>query len=276
MNRIDRVLATAQQTSRKLLSPYITAGDPMPAWTVPVMHELVAAGADIIELGIPFSEPMAEGLVIQQAMARALNHGVRIQEILAMVADFRSQDRHTPVVLMSYLNPIEMMGYATFARQAAQAGVDGLIVVDLPPEEAQELTDVLAEQELYPVFLCSPTTSAQRLALINDYARGYVYHVSLKGVTGATGLDMTALQQTLAKVSDIIELPIFVGFGIKTAAHAQAVSQLAAGVVVGAAVIEQLQQQTEQAQALQGVNQYISGLRQAIDNNQNNDERGKL
>jgi tryptophan synthase alpha chain len=276
MNRIDRVLATAKQTSRKLLSPYITAGDPLPAWTVPVMHELVAAGADIIELGIPFSEPMAEGVVIQQAMARALNHGVRIQDVLAMVSDFRRRDQDTPVVLMSYLNPIETMGYAAFAGQAAEAGVDGVIVVDLPPEEAQELTDVLAVQALYPVFLCSPTTSAQRLALINDYARGYVYHVSLKGVTGASGLDLGALQQTLARIGDIIERPILVGFGIKTAADAQAVSRLAAGVVVGAAVIEQLQRQSDQAQALQGVNQYISGLRQAIDNNQNNDKRGEL
>ncbi|NKB46563.1 MAG: tryptophan synthase subunit alpha [Legionellales bacterium] len=278
MNRIDHVLQTAQQQGRKLLSPYITAGDPQPGWTVDILHQMVKAGADILEVGIPFSEPMAEGVVIQQAMERALQQGVTPRQVLDLVQQFRQQDSRTPIVLMGYANPVEMIGYATFAQQAAQAGADGMIIVDLPPEEADDVLKIFIQHGLHLIFLCSPTTSLERLKLINEVARGYVYHVSLKGVTGSMALDTAAVQQTLKRLQQVIDHPILVGFGIKTAEDAAAIVTHATGIVVGAAVIAALHQHPQQSQALQAVADFIASLRHALDQSvlqqQASNERG--
>ncbi|WVM94365.1 tryptophan synthase subunit alpha [Halopseudomonas pachastrellae] len=180
-----------QAAGRKALIPYITAGDPAPAVTLPLMHDLVAAGADVIELGIPFSDPMADGPVIQLAMERALAHEVSLRQVLQMVAEFRQRDNETPVVLMGYLNPVERMGYDEFAREAAEAGVDGVLTVDLPPEEAADVVPLFKARGLDTIFLLAPTTTLERARSICQQASGYVYYVSLKGVTGSSALDVT-------------------------------------------------------------------------------------
>ncbi|MGH8712543.1 MAG: tryptophan synthase subunit alpha, partial [Casimicrobiaceae bacterium] len=189
MNRIDTTFARLRATGRTALIPYVTAGDPSPASTVPLLHALVAAGADVLELGVPFSDPMADGPVVQRASERALAQGVGLADVLAMVAAFRQRDAATPVVLMGYANPIEAMGEAVFVERANAAGVDGVIVVDYPPEEARDFAALLVECGLAPIFLLSPTTPAARMAAVASLARGYVYYVSLKGVTGAGHLD---------------------------------------------------------------------------------------
>ncbi|MAG66473.1 MAG: tryptophan synthase subunit alpha, partial [Pseudomonadales bacterium] len=189
MSRIQARFSALQAAGRKALIPYITAGDPAPAVTLPLMHDLVAAGADIIELGIPFSDPMADGPVIQLAMERALAHEVSLRQVLEMVAEFRQRDNETPVVLMGYLNPVERMGYDEFAREAAEAGVDGVLTVDLPPEEAVDVVPLFKARGLDTIFLLAPTTTAERARSICQQASGYVYYVSLKGVTGSSALD---------------------------------------------------------------------------------------
>ncbi|KTC79299.1 tryptophan synthase subunit alpha [Legionella cherrii] len=239
MNRIDKTLMRLKSQGKKMLSPYITAGDPYPEATVKLMHELVRAGADIIELGIPFSDPMAEGPVIQRAMERALAQDVHCHTVLSMVKEFRLQDQETPVVLMGYLNPIEHFGYELFAQQAAEVGVDGTILVDLPPEESEDVAKVWQKYGLYSIFLCSPTTSDERMALINQYAKGYLYYVSLKGVTGSD-LDVSSLKSQYQHRKTQTPLPLMVGFGIKTPEMAAEVASFADGVIVGAALITRI------------------------------------
>lgn len=240
MNRIDKTLASLKANNKKMLSPYITAGDPHPELTVPLMHELVKAGADILELGIPFSDPMAEGPVIQRAMERALDHQVTSHTVLNMVREFRVQDQETPVVIMGYLNPIEQFGYDRFAKMATESGVDGTILVDLPPEESAEIVKVWNNCGLYSIFLCSPTTSKERMALINQFAQGYLYYVSLKGVTGSNTLDVASLKAQYLERKHQTQLPLMVGFGIKTAEMAAEVAHFADGVIVGAALITEI------------------------------------
>lgn len=240
MNRIDHTLAELKSKGKKMLSPYITAGDPEPGMTVSIMHELVGAGADILELGIPFSDPMAEGPVIQHAMERSLAHAVSSKQVLQMVKEFRNKDQKTPVVLMGYLNPIEQYGYERFAQHAAEAGVDGTILVDLPPEESQELAAIWTKHHLYSIYLCSPTTTDERMNLINQFAKGYIYYVSLKGVTGADSINTAALKTQYEQRKTQTKLPLMVGFGIKTAEMAANVSQFADGVIVGAALINEI------------------------------------
>lgn len=237
MNRIDKTLMRLHASGKKMLSPYITAGDPYPEITVKLMHELVRAGADILELGIPFSDPMAEGPVIQRAMERALAQDVHCQTVLNMVKEFRLQDQETPVVIMGYLNPIEHFGYELFAQKAIESGVDGTILVDLPPEESQEIAKIWQKYGLYSIFLCSPTTSDERMALINQFAKGYLYYVSLKGVTGSDALDISSLKAQYQHRKAQTKLPLMVGFGIKTPEMAAAVARFADGVIVGAALI---------------------------------------
>ncbi|MGH8577666.1 MAG: tryptophan synthase subunit alpha, partial [Gammaproteobacteria bacterium] len=188
-SRIDERFAALRAAGHKALVPFITAGDPEPGWTVPLMHRLVEAGADLLELGVPFSDPMADGPVIQRSSERALAEGMTIHRVLEIVRAFRQRDRATPVVLMGYLNPIEVVGYEPFAREAREVGVDGVLTVDLPPEEARELVDALTSQGMAPVFLLAPTTTEARIAEICRMARGFVYYVSLKGVTGSDRLD---------------------------------------------------------------------------------------
>jgi tryptophan synthase alpha chain len=206
------------------------------------MHDLVAAGADLLELGVPFSDPMADGPVIQLACERALAHGTSLRDVLAMVSAFRERDRETPVVLMGYLNPVERMGAAAFAEAAGVAGVDGVLVVDLPPEESDELTGVLARVGIDPIFLVAPTTSSGRLKHVTAAARGFIYYVSLKGVTGSQTLNPADLGARLSGIRALTELPLGVGFGIRDAETAAQVARVADAVVVGSAIVRLVEQ----------------------------------
>ena len=266
-NRIDTRLSELKKNHQKMLSPYITAGDPHPEMTVPIMHQLVASGADIIEVGIPFSDPMAEGPVIQSAMERALLHDVSCHDVLNMVASFRKKDNKTPIVLMGYLNPIEQYGYEQFAKDAKNAGVDGTILVDLPPEESESVARLWQEENLHLILLCSPTTTDVRMEAINKVASGYLYYVSLKGVTGSNALDLEAVKQQYEKRKQQTNLPLMVGFGIKTPEMASSVADFADGVIVGAALVEQLQhfKSTNDLLADKEI-PLISQMRHAMDN----------
>src|SRR5213595_3460297 len=224
MSRIKSTFAALAAQNKKGLIPFITAGDPEPGLTVALMHALVAGGADVIELGVPFSDPMADGPVIQRASERALAQGVSLSDVLEMVAEFRSKDAATPVVLMGYANPIEAMGAAVFTARAQEAGIDGVIVIDYPPEEAGEFVALADARGLAPIFLLSPTTPEARIVAVSRMARGYVYYVSLKGVTGAGHLDTGEVIARLAEIRRHVTLPIGVGFGIRYAASAQAIA----------------------------------------------------
>jgi tryptophan synthase alpha chain len=268
MNRIDRKMNDLKSAGRKMLSPYLTAGDPYPEITVELMHELVAAGADVLELGIPFSDPMAEGPVIQQAMERALAHSIHCQQVLEMVKTFRRKDNKTPVVLMGYLNPIEQYGYDRFAQQAVESGVDGTILVDLPPEECSTIAKTWQKHGLHSIFLCSPTTTTERMTRINQVAKGYLYYVSLKGVTGSDALELSTLKTQYQQRKDQAELPLMVGFGIKTPEMAAEVAGFADGVIVGAALINTiLEAYKSNKNPMQAGAALIKAMRHAIDNN---------
>ncbi len=237
-SRIDQVFAALKAAQRKALIPFITAGDPSPAATVAIMHALVDAGADVIELGVPFSDPMADGPVIQRSSERALAQGVSLRDVLAMTAKFRQTNAATPVVFMGYANPIEAMGQVVFADAARTAGVDGVLVVDYPPEEAGEFSALLDDHGLAPIFLLSPTTPERRIAAVAKLARGYVYYVSLKGVTGAANLDVDDVGEKLAAIRRHITIPVGVGFGIRDGKSAKAVSRVADAVVIGSALVQ--------------------------------------
>lgn len=237
MSRIRDRFAQLHTASRKALIPYLTAGDPNPDFTVPLMHAMVQAGADILELGVPFSDPMAEGPVIQHAMERALTHHVSLRQVIEMVAKFRTQDKDTPVLLMGYLNPVEVMGYENFVNNATAAGIDGVLLVDLPPEEAGDLLHHARPMGLDVVFLVSPTTTDQRIKMISESSSGFIYYVSLKGVTGAGHLDTAEVQQRVSRIKSFTSLPVGVGFGIKDGASAKTISAVADGVVVGSALV---------------------------------------
>ena len=240
MSRIAGRFAELRAAGRKALIPYVTAGDPEPGVTVPLMHALVAAGADIVELGVPFSDPMADGPVIQAACERALVHHTSLRRVLDMVREFRSRDADTPVVLMGYLNPIEVMGYEGFAQAAAEAGVDGVLTVDLPPEEAHDLVQALRAKTLDPIFLLSPTSSGARMDRIGAMASGFIYYVSIKGVTGSSQLDVAAVAAKLAEIRGHSDLPLGVGFGIRDAESAARVAAVADAVVVGSALVSRI------------------------------------
>jgi tryptophan synthase alpha chain len=240
MSRIQTRFEALRRDGRKALIPYVTAGDPEPGVTVPLMHAMVAAGADVIELGVPFSDPMADGPVIQAASERALLHHVSLRDVLDMVKRFRAQDAETPVVLMGYLNPLEIMGYQDFAQAAAEAGVDGVLTVDLPPEEAEFLIAALDEHRIDPIFLIAPTTSEKRIDRICSVASGFVYYVSLKGVTGASTLDIDSVADKLQAIRKATDLPVGVGFGIKDADSAAKIARIADAVVVGSAIVRRI------------------------------------
>jgi len=240
MSRIAARFGALRARGRKALIPYITAGDPNPEMTVPLMHALVAAGADILELGVPFSDPMADGPVIQQACERALAHHVSLRRVLEMVRTFRADDSDTPVVLMGYLNPIEVMGYAEFAGAAAAAGVDGVLTVDLPPEEGHDFIRIARAQGLDPIFLLAPNSTKERVQKICDAASGFVYYVSLKGVTGSAALDTDAVARKLKEIRAVTDLPIGVGFGIRDGVSAARVAEVADAVVVGSALVSKI------------------------------------
>jgi tryptophan synthase alpha chain len=266
MSRITQYIQQLQSQGRKALIPYLTAGDPAPQLTVPLAHALVKAGADIIELGVPFSDPMADGPVIQRASERALLHHVSLRQVLDMVREFRKTNSQTPIVLMGYLNPVEIMGYSTFAQAAAEAGVDGVLTVDLPPEEADGLLAELQQHNIDPIFLLAPTTSDERVRKICSVASGYVYYVSVKGVTGAGHLNTDAVSQKIAHLRRLTDLPIGVGFGIKDGASAKAISQVADAVVVGSALIGKIELNVEDHDAmLREVTTLLASMRRAMD-----------
>ncbi len=264
MSRIETTFNQLRAQCRKGLIPFITAGDPTPALTVPLMRRLVSAGADILELGVPFSDPMADGPAIQHASERALKHNVGLVDVLAMVAEFRRKNTVTPVVLMGYANPIEAMGYATFARRAAEAGVDGLLTVDYPPEECEALTQVLAHHGIDPIFLLSPTTPVSRIQKIAALARGFVYYVALKGVTGAAHLDVTAVSEKIPQIRAHCVLPVSVGFGIRDAEAARRLATVADAVVIGSRIVQEIEK-SRRKDLLSNVGKLVADIRQAMD-----------
>jgi len=264
MSRIAATFARLNERKRKALIPFFTAGDPHPDTVVPIMQALVRAGADIIELGVPFSDPMADGPVIQRASERALKHGIGLRDIVHKVAEFRRSDATTPVVLMGYANPIEHMGVSEFARAAAAAGVDGVLVVDYPPEEGGELAQALQQAQVDEVFLLAPTSSSERVALVARAARGYVYYVSLKGVTGAGNLDLDDVAANVKRIKQQINLPVGVGFGIRDGATARAVGGVADAVVVGSRIVQEIESSTR-ANVAANVERLVRELREAMD-----------
>ncbi|MGO2264961.1 tryptophan synthase subunit alpha [Halomonas sp.] len=266
MNRIDQRFSELKQQGRKALIPYITAGDPAPQYTVGFMHALVEAGADVIELGVPFSDPMADGPVIQKACERALKQGTRLVDLLDMVAEFRQADATTPVVLMGYLNPIERIGYEAFAEQAEKVGVDGVLVVDMPPEEADELGPLLKAHNLAAIFLVAPTTSPTRAATICAQGEGYLYYVSLKGVTGAATLNASDVAERLAPLREMTDLPLCVGFGIRDGVTAAEVANVADGVIVGSALVNRIAENVETPEIIAGqLRSVLAEMRTAMD-----------
>ncbi|PIE42599.1 MAG: tryptophan synthase subunit alpha [Gammaproteobacteria bacterium] len=266
MSRIKACFADLKSANKTALIPFVTAGDPHPDHTVDIMHVLADAGCDIIELGVPFSDPMADGPTIQLADERALAHGTTIHDVIAMVKTFREKNTTTPVVLMGYLNPIEVVGYQAFAKAASEAGVDGVLTVDMPPEASAELNTALAEVDMEPIFLIAPTTTEARIKTISDAAKGYLYYVSVKGITGAGNLDTVDVARKLETIRKITDLPIAVGFGIKDPETAGQVAALADGVVVGSALVNVVAENQHDPQAiLNKLTELAVALRQGID-----------
>ena len=241
MSRIAGVFSALREQGRQALIPFVTAGDPEPGVTLPLMHALVDAGADIIELGVPFSDPMADGPVIQRASERALEHHTSLHDVIGMVREFRTSNPATPVVLMGYLNPIEVMGYQAFADAAADAGVDGVLTVDIPPEESSDFIPAMRSRGVDPIFLLAPTSHRARIERITAAASGFVYYVSVKGVTGAGNLSLDSVRDRLDEIRSCTDLPVGVGFGIKDAQTAAAMAEFADAVVVGSALVSRIE-----------------------------------
>lgn len=266
MSRIEACFSALKDNNKKALIPFITAGDPQKEITVDLMHTLVEAGANIIELGVPFSDPMADGPVIQRASERALANGINTDDVFNMVKEFRAKNTSTPVILMGYLNPIEVMGYEHFVSKAAEVGVDGLIIVDLPPEEADELSKVLKPHGIDQIFLISPTTKGERLQRVCEVASGFLYYVSLKGVTGSNQLDIKAVSDKLNEIRNMTSLPLGVGFGIKDANVAEAVATVSDAVVVGSALVERILKHADNTENMKSeITSFIGSLRTALD-----------
>ncbi len=265
-HRIAKTFAELKEQNRKALIPFITAGDPHPKYTVQLMHQLVQSGADIIELGVPFSDPMADGPTIQRSSERALKHHVSLDDVLKLVAEFRKTNTNTPIVLMGYANPVEALGHVSFAAKARDCGVDGVLIVDYPPEESSEWVQCLEQHQIDAIFLLSPTTHQQRIEQVAKMAKGYIYYVSLKGVTGASHLDLQDVSTMLKQLRQYISLPIGVGFGIRDGVTAKAVAELSDAVVVGSRIIEEIEKSSE-SDLFSNVGSLVKALRDAIDKN---------
>ena len=264
MSRIQTVFAALKSNNKKALIPYITAGDPHPNHTVNLMHTLVKTGADMIELGVPFSDPMADGPVIQRASERALVHKVGLTKVLQMVAEFRQTDNKTPIILMGYANPIEAMGSEKFTQLAKAAGIDGVITVDYPPEECKDFIKQLQANNMDSIFLLSPTSDAARVELIVNQASGFLYYVSLKGVTGSANLDIEQVRSRVAEIRQKTNLPIGVGFGVKDSITAKNVAAFADAVVVGSRMVQAIENSNDD-NLVENVSQLMLELRAAID-----------
>ena len=274
MNRIGNRFSALKSAGRKALIPFFTAGDPSLAAMVPVMHALVAGGADVIEVGVPFSDPMADGPTIQRSSERALAGGAGLQFIFDSVRAFRADDALTPVILMGYLNPVEIRGADAFARDAASAGVDGVLLVDLPPEELGDFRDVFIRHGVALILLAAPTTSDERIAMLCDAAQGYLYYVSFAGVTGADGLDTSAASARLRSIRSAV--PVVAGFGIKDAASATAMAVDADGVVVGSALVAAMAGCGSTAEAVRTAADFLAPLRAALDGESKNAVAGSI
>jgi tryptophan synthase alpha chain len=264
MSRIAARFESLAKSRRKALIPYVTAGDPHPSITVPLMRGMVEAGCDILELGVPFSDPMADGPVIQRAGERALKHGVGLNDVLKMVESFRKADKDTPVVLMGYANPVEAMGVEKFVAAAKAAGVDGVIVVDYPPEECQDFAGQLKRSSIDPVFLLAPTSTDQRIQDVARVASGYIYYVSLRGVTGAANVDFSEIALKIPRIRAATRLPIGVGFGIRDAQSAREVAKAADAVVIGSRIIQEIEGGSPD-EAVSRVMKFLKPIRQALD-----------
>jgi tryptophan synthase alpha chain len=264
MSRIKNAFDRLGAEGRKALIPFITAGDPDAALTVPLMHTLVEAGADVIELGVPFSDPMADGPTIQRASERALAKGMKLRKVLELVVEFRKVDATTPVVLMGYANPVEAMGLEKFADAASTAGVDGVLVVDYPPEEATAFGAAMKAHGMDPIFLLAPTSTAARIAQVAEVASGYVYYVSLAGVTGSGALNVDAVAERLPQIRRQTGLPVGVGFGIRDAATASRIAGIADAVVVGSRIIEEIEKSTAET-ACSNVRALVADIRRGVD-----------
>lgn len=264
MSRIAAAFTTLQAQGRKALIPFITAGDPYPDATVELMLAMAEAGADVIELGVPFSDPMADGPVIQRAGERALKHGIGLPQVLDYVRGFRVKNSDTPVVLMGYANPVERYGVERFVADAKTAGVDGVLIVDYPPEECEVFAAALRAQDLDPIFLLAPTSTEERMARIGQLASGYVYYVSLRGVTGAGHLNTAAVAEMIPRIRRHVAVPVGVGFGIRDAVTARTVADHSDAVVIGSRLVELLEVQPRDNVAATGA-QFIRDIRQALD-----------
>ena len=264
MPRIADTFKTLATQGRTALIPFITAGDPHPDQTLPLMQALVAGGADIIELGVPFSDPMADGPTIQRASERALAHGMSLRRVLALVSAFRRDNSRTPVVLMGYANPVEAYGIGAFARDAGAAGVDGVLVVDYPPEECAGFSATMKGAGIDPIFLLAPTSSEKRFAEVAKMGSGYIYYVSLKGVTGSAKLDLDEVAARIPLIRDKVGMPVGVGFGIRDGAAAARIGVVADAVVIGSRIIEEIEG-APPGEAAARVRDFVSGIRAAID-----------
>jgi len=266
MSRISQRFEQLDANNKVALVPFVTAGDPNPQVTVPLMHAMVEAGASMIELGVPFSDPMADGPVIQRANERALKNSISLRDVIGMVGLFREQDANTPVILMGYLNPIEALGYKRFAEMAGEAGVDGVITVDIPPEEAEDYLAELRAQQIDSIFLLAPTSDEQRIKRICDAAAGFVYYVSVKGTTGVGRLAIGEVASKVFSIRKVTKLPVGVGFGIKDPESAQAVAQVADAVIVGSVLVNQIESLAEEPEAIApALSSSISQMRLAMD-----------
>ncbi len=264
--RLNDCFITLKQQGKKALIPYITAGDSNPSITVPLMHRMVESGADIIELGIPFSDPMADGPTIQLACERALVHHTSLHDVIAMTEEFRKTNSVTPIIFMGYLNPVEAMGYEKFAKAASKAGVDGLLTVDLPPEEGDELVPILKKASIDPIFLISPTTTNERIQKIANAGSGFLYYVSLKGVTGSSALNVEEVEARVKAIKTISVMPVGVGFGIKDADSASAVSKVSDGVIVGSAIVKIIENNIDDADTIMDqIGALLTSMRTAMD-----------
>jgi tryptophan synthase alpha chain len=266
---VSRLAATFEElskTGRKALIPFITAGDPRPDFTLPMMHAMVEAGADVIELGVPFSDPMADGPVIQRASERALDHKMSLRRTLAIATEFRRTNQQTPVVLMGYVNPIEAMGYEDFANAAQRAEIDGVLTVDLPPEEAEECVALLKARDIDPIFLLAPNSSDERIKKMDAAGSGYIYYVSLKGVTGAGHLDIADVENKLNLIRANTRLPVAIGFGVKDAQTAKTIAGIGDGVVIGSALISKIEANLDDPErAKSEIIELLKSMRQAMD-----------
>ena len=264
---VSRIASTFERLARekkKALIPFVTAGDPSPSITVPLMHAMVEAGVDIIELGVPFSDPMADGPVIQRSSERALKFGVGLSDVFAYVSEFRKTNQTVPVVLMGYANPIERMGMKVFAERASAAGVDGVLVVDYPPEESSALLEIMNAAGIDVIYLLSPTSSPERIKLVAAAARGYIYYVSLKGVTGSGNIDTDDVALMIAKIKTHTKLPVGVGFGIRDGDTARRIAGFADAVVIGSRIIEEMELSAS-GKAVENVRTLLADIRAKMD-----------